>query len=114
MAEFGRQKLYRVEEPSGRLIRGDARVEGRMGSLKVDVATSGPIVLKYHWSPTLVAEPPQPVLPCTMGDDPVPFVHLPDAPNGYTVLRDRGAVASMRGDDPFVVVFPANAPTCVE
>ncbi len=114
VAEYGRQKLYRVDEPSGLLIRGDARVEGRFGTLMVDASVSGPVTLKYHWSPTLIAEPEQPVLPCTMGDDPVPFIHLPDAPNGHTVLRDRGTIASISSTDGFSAALPNDAPACMK
>ena len=112
VAELGRQKLYRVDEPGGLLLRGDARVGGSFGTLSVDAAVPGPVTLKYHWSPTLVAEPAQPVLPCRMGDDPVPFIDLPEAPDGTTVLRDRGSLASISGIDGFSAALPNDAPAC--
>ena len=114
VGEFGRQKLYRVDDPSGLLIRGEGRVGGRVGMLKIDAGAAGAVAIKYHWTPTLVAEPAQPVLPCRMGEDPVPFILLPNAPEGATALVDRGVVASLFAVDPFAVALPKEAPACAK
>jgi len=108
--DFGRNRVYRVEDPSGRTAYGTATTEGRFGSLLLRDVTPGEVVLRYHWSPTLMADPPQEVLPCSMPGDPVPFIFLPDARDG--VLFDRGTISSVFNDEPFRVALPRNARAC--
>jgi hypothetical protein len=56
--------------------------------LNVTDASSGELVLKYHWTASLVTDPPQELLPHRVLDDPVPFIKLSN--NRYTnfVIRD--------------------------
>jgi hypothetical protein len=108
--DLGRNRVYRLDAPTGLTARGTATVEGRFGSLVLRDVAPGEVVLRYHWSPTLVSEPPQAVLPCSMPGDPVPFIFLPDARDG--VLLDRGTTAAALGDEPFRVTLPTDAPAC--
>lgn len=70
---FGRIKGY-----GGSASRGEAKVEAEAGRLAVTEAKAeelgGLVVLRYHWVPRLVTDPPVAVEPVRLADDPVPFI----------------------------------------
>jgi hypothetical protein len=80
--------LYRRRLPSTFFVKGSGQVEAEYGRLRVTKASRGEIILKYHWSHSLVTEPAQELLPHTVLDDPVPFIRLPDNRFSQFIIRD--------------------------
>ena len=87
----------RVVGFEGATSRGQATVEATPNRLVVrDLKpdADGLVVLRYHVAPCLVADPPTPIEPITLEQDPVPFIGLrPTGPGPITlrmVLPPRG------------------------
>ena len=78
VVDAGRYRIYENRARSTFFLSGNGRVRAEYGRLRVSEAAKGELVLKYHWSPTLVSVPPQILLPQTVLDDPVPFIKIPD------------------------------------
>ena len=71
--------LGRVLGFEGATIRGQGRVEASFNRLVVRDAVpdaDGLVVLRYHATPCLVADPPTPIEPIYLEADPVPFLGL--------------------------------------
>ena len=79
LADDGKIFLGRVVGFEGATIRGQARVEAGPNRLVVHDAVAGAdglVVLRYHATPCLVAEPATPIEPVYLEADPVPFIGL--------------------------------------
>jgi len=85
----GTMLIGRVLGFEGATIRGQAEVEARPGRLVVRGLVPGPdglVVLRYHATPCLVADPPVPIEGVTLEEDPVPFIGLrADSPGPITL-----------------------------
>jgi hypothetical protein len=71
--------IGRIKGFDGPTIRGKAEVQAEPGRLRVRVE-SGELdelaVLRYHFVPSLRSQPPIPLVPVYLEDDPVPFIGL--------------------------------------
>jgi hypothetical protein len=75
----GRLLFGRVIGFGGDVVRGKATVRAEPGRLRVRIAPSDVdelVILRYHSVPTLSADPPVPIEPVFLADDPVPFIGL--------------------------------------
>jgi hypothetical protein len=88
VAKVGSYQLYENTEPSTFFLAGTGQVQAETGGLRIREASPGELILKYHWTSTLVSDPPQQLRPYKVLDDPVPFIHVPS--NRYTefLIRD--------------------------
>ena len=77
--------LMRVEQPLTWLLEGEGRVQSFLGGIRVEEARGESLVLKYHWSPRLVADPPARVEPFPILADPIPFIRVVDPPAAFTL-----------------------------
>ena len=76
----------------GEAIRGTAKVQAGPNRLVVEGAAAEPggdglVVLRYHAVPYLAADPPVPIEPVFLEDDPVPFIGFRPPPGGALTLR---------------------------
>jgi hypothetical protein len=88
-ADLGRYRIYRSRWTPDFVLLGSGHVEAACGRIRVTNASAGRLVLKYHWSERLVSEPPQPLAPQPVLDDPIPFIAVPDNRLGEFEIRDR-------------------------
>jgi hypothetical protein len=75
----GRLLFGKVIGFGGDTVRGKATVRAEPGRLRVRIASSDVdelVILRYHSVPTLSADPPVPIEPVFLADDPVPFIGL--------------------------------------
>ncbi len=68
--------LYSVDPPSTWFFEGAGRVTATYNRLTLEGASPGGVVLKYHWLESLRTDPPLPLRPVFVGDDPVPFIAI--------------------------------------
>ncbi len=90
LEDDGTLLLGRVVGFEGATIRGSAKVEAGANRLVVRDAVAdadGLVVLRYHAVPCLVAEPPTPIEPIFLEDDPVPFIGLRPDRSGPITLK---------------------------
>jgi hypothetical protein len=67
--------IYARRSTSSYFLEGAGTVRSRcINRLDVELASAGDVVLKYHWTPGLVAEPEARIEPRFVGDDPRPFI----------------------------------------
>lgn len=80
-AERGRLKAYRVAIQPSFFLAGSGHVVTRGGSALVVTDAVGPeVILKYHFVPGMVSEPPSQLDGVHVLDDPVPFVRVRNPP----------------------------------
>lgn len=72
----GRLDFFRVKQPTRWLLSGAGRVRFGFDEINVENAGKGEIILKFHYIDTFKTEPPVPIEPVLIGDDPVPFIRL--------------------------------------
>ena len=90
VASVGRHRIYENTDAPTPFLKGTGSLQARYGAIRVTNASRGDVVLKYHWGPSIVSDPPQEIVPHSVLDDPVPFIRLPA--NRFTdfVITDRG------------------------
>ena len=68
---------YERSQQPGYFAIGTGEVLARcVNRVEVSVQGAGPVVLKYHWVPGLVSDPPQAIEPMPMLDDPRPLIRI--------------------------------------
>jgi hypothetical protein len=90
MGTFDKFSLFRIEIPPSYFLRGGGRVEldgSRIRLLDV-TPEDGVVAIKYHWLETLRSDPPRPIEPLYMLDDPVPFISVEDPPKELVIYND--------------------------
>ena len=76
-ADLGDCRAFRVREPNpSRLLAGEGRVRAAFDRIEVRDARGQELVLKYHWIPTLVTEPPLPIEEAPQPGAPVGFISV--------------------------------------
>jgi hypothetical protein len=88
VAAHGPYTIYQRQSPGSFLLKGDGRVQADYGRLHVTDASEGELILKYHWTHTLVVEPYQELTPHFVLDDPVPFIRIAANHCRDFVIRD--------------------------
>lgn len=86
----GRYAIYRVERPHSFFLRGEGRVV-RVDPNRIELADvvpkDGAATISLHWLDTWRTDPPLPLAPAPVPDDPVPMVRISaDRPLGRVVL----------------------------
>ncbi|MEE9606671.1 MAG: hypothetical protein V3U03_02955 [Myxococcota bacterium] len=100
VGSYDRFTLYRFEVAPSYFLRGQGRieVEGDRIRLRELVPEDGVIALKYHWLESMRTDPPRPVEPLFVLDDPVPFISVVDPPRELVIYNDYDGVWDARGD----------------
>ncbi len=79
--EYGKLRAYITREPHSYFLRGSGRIENRShNSLLLTDVSDSEIVLKYHYVPGMVADPPIRIEGVRMLDDPHLFVRIENPP----------------------------------
>jgi len=68
--------IYRVQGESSAFLKGTGQVKAELDRLQIRGASAGEIILKYHWLPTFKTEPPLPLEPFPVLDDPIGFIRI--------------------------------------
>lgn len=79
--------IYRNTDAPTYFISGRGNVRADYSGIELSGASGGELILKYHWSSSLVTDPPQELLPYTVLDDPVPFIKIPENRFSEFVIR---------------------------
>lgn len=87
---IGDLHLMKVDQPLGWFLEGDGEVAVSFNRIRASKVRGEEIVLKYHWLPGLVSDPPATIAPEIIGDDPIPFIKIVHPPEAFT-LSVRGA-----------------------
>lgn len=69
-------RIYRVPWPPDSFLVGSGRAQATYNQIQVWGASRDGVVLKYHWLPTLRSDPPLPLRPYPVLDDPVGFIQV--------------------------------------
>jgi hypothetical protein len=73
--------LYRFNHPHSFFLEGNGSIESRnVNQLALSHLSGESIILKYHWVPSLHAEPPVEIDSVKMLDDPEPFIRIQHPP----------------------------------
>lgn len=68
--------IYRVQGESNAFLKGGGEVKAELDRLQIRNASAGELILKYHWLPTFKTEPPLPLEPFPVLDDPIGFIRI--------------------------------------
>ncbi len=82
---IGPVHLMRVTQSLGWFIEGEGRVKTGFNRIEVSDVPAGPVTLKYHWVDGLASNPPADIVPVKIGDDPIPFIRVPDPPRNFSL-----------------------------
>lgn len=88
VADLGRYRIYQNRDMSSFFLKGKGDVRAENGSLHITEASGGELILKYHWSFSLITDPQQELEPYNILDDPVPFIKVPNNRFREFVIRD--------------------------
>jgi len=91
ITEIGRYRIYQNTDPTTAFLKGTGQLRVEHGRLVIHNASEGEIVIGYHWEPFLRADPPQPLGPQSVGDDPIPFIRVPSNIHRDFVITDQAA-----------------------
>jgi len=86
-------EIYAVTRPAAAswFFDGSGGVKAQHNRLSIEGSSPGGVVLKYHWIESLRAEPPLPLRPSYMGDDPVPFIAVDSGEvSDFVIVQDYG------------------------
>jgi len=72
----GSFRIFKVIGPKSWLNRGKADVRFDYDQIELRSPSQGSLVLKFHWIKTLKSEPPLPLKPIYLENDPVPFIEI--------------------------------------
>lgn len=71
--------VYRVIQPSTWFVAGEGQIAFDFDKITIDDASTGTLIPKVHWLETFKTEPPVPIKPVFLMDDPVPFIAIDNA-----------------------------------
>ena len=77
--------LMKVNQPLTWFLQGEGRVKAGLDRLELSEIKGKEIVLKYHWTEGLSANPPAKIVPVEIYDDPIPFIKIIEPPAALTL-----------------------------
>jgi hypothetical protein len=80
----------KVDQPLSWFLKGEGELAAGFNRLRASKIRGEEIVLKYHWTPGLVSDPPASITQEKILDDPIPFIKIIHPPEAFT-LSVRGA-----------------------
>jgi hypothetical protein len=82
--------IGRIKRSPKPALVGSAKVKASPGRIEVSEAEpeNGSIVLRYHWTPELVCDPPRAIEPYPVAEDPVGMIRILDPPKQFTIRLD--------------------------
>ena len=86
--DVGRYRVYENTLTTKAFLVGNGTVKADYGRLRIEGASEGNLVIKYHWSPLLATTPPQQVAAYAVGQDPVSFIRIPNNKVSEFVISD--------------------------
>ncbi|HEY2990457.1 MAG TPA: hypothetical protein VGL11_22265 [Candidatus Binatia bacterium] len=87
---IGDLHLMKVDQPLSWFLKGEGELAAGFNRLRASKIRGEEIVLKYHWTPGLVSDPPASITQEKILDDPIPFIKIIHPPEAFT-LSVRGA-----------------------
>jgi hypothetical protein len=81
----------KLKQPLGWLLKGEGEIAAGLNRLRGSRIRGNEIVLKYHWIPGLVSDPPATIVRERVLDDPIPFIKIIDPPPAF-ILRTGGGL----------------------
>lgn len=88
---IGPYSIYENTDQANAFLAGRGAVKAERGRLRVTEASQGDLILKYHWAPFLVTDPPQALVPHKVLGDPIPFIRVPANRWRDFVITDQGS-----------------------
>jgi hypothetical protein len=82
---IGSRAVYRVIRPSSWFFKGSGEIEPDYDQITLRNASRGPIQIKFHWIETFRTDPPIPLHPVYVKDDPLPFIALDNSAGKKTI-----------------------------
>lgn len=82
----GDYKFYRVVKRPGWFLEGSGTVALDYDQILITNPSKGPLILKSHWIKTLVTDPPLPMRPVMVKDDPVAFIGIDNSSGADRIL----------------------------
>jgi hypothetical protein len=68
--------LMKVNQPLTWFFQGEGKLKASLNRIELSELKGKEIVLKYHWTEGLSANPPAQVVPVKIYDDPIPFIKI--------------------------------------
>jgi hypothetical protein len=87
---MGHLHLMKVAQPLSWFLKGEGEIAAGFNGLRASKVRGEEIVLKYHWTPGLVSDPPATIVQEKLLDDPIPFIKIIHPPEAFT-LAVRGS-----------------------
>jgi|GEM_PF-3088536 len=81
-----RYKVYKVSGSRSWFLHGRGHISFDYDEIKIEEASPGPLILKFHWIKTLQTDPPLKIEPILISEDPVPFIFI-DNSAGHPSIR---------------------------
>lgn len=95
IADIPPQRLYAVRARSHWFHAGSGRLALAYDKVTVDHASPGIIVPRVHWFDTFTAEPPVPIKPVFLMDDPTPFLSIDNSAGHARIEIRNGGLPPM-------------------
>jgi len=88
VATFGHFSCYEIEGSSDYFLRGTGKISADFNQIILQdlEATSGEVIIKYHWFPGLRTEPPLPVKEERIPESPFGFIKIENPPKDLRIF----------------------------
>lgn len=74
--QIGRFSIYKVIQNPTFFLKGNGKIKAEINRINIQNATEGEVIIKYHWLPTFKTDPPLPIEPYNIKDDPIGFIKV--------------------------------------
>jgi hypothetical protein len=68
--------IYQVNQNTNYFLKGKGKINVNYNRIWIKNASEGEIIIKYHWLHSLKTDPPLPIEPYTIKDDPIGFIKV--------------------------------------
>jgi hypothetical protein len=82
---IGPVHLIKLNQPFTWFLTGEGKLKASANRLELSEVRGREVILKYHWTEGLRAQPYVKIVPVRMYDDPIPFIKVIDPPAAFTL-----------------------------
>ena len=82
---LGDLHLFRVDQPLNWFLKGKGELRASLNGIQGSNVSGAEVILKYHWTPGLVSNPPATILPEKILEDPIPFIKIINPASEFTL-----------------------------